>query len=143
MMLREFFARWFPPKSLGKRGEDFAARYLKRRGYKIVGRSVDLHVGELDIIAVDCSNKNRRTVVFVEVKTRTDHDAGPPAEAVDDERQRRMTNAALAYLKSHGLLEYPARFDVIALTWPEGAREPTFEHFQNAFAPVGRGQFFN
>ena len=135
-------------QSLGKQGEDFAARYLKRLGYKIVGRHVDLRVGELDIIAVENSTDDgrrpkQRTIVFVEVKTRTDHDAGTPAEAVDDLRQQRMTRAALAYLKSHGLLEYPARFDVIALTWPAGAREPTLEHFQNAFPATGRGQFFN
>jgi putative endonuclease len=136
---------WFvpAPKSLGKRGEDFAARYLKKRGYKIVGRHVDLHVGELDIIAVDCRTHNRRNIVFVEVKTRTDHDAGTPAEAVDDVRQQRMTRAALAYLKSHGLLEYPARFDVLALTWPDSARTPTVEHIQNAFPAAGRGQFFS
>ena len=145
---RSWLARWFAPKSLGpetlgKRGEDFAARYLKRRGYDIVGRQVDLRVGELDIIAVDNSTPNRRTVVFVEVKTRTNCDAGTPAEAVDDERQQRMTRAALAYLKSHGLLEYPARFDVIALTWPDGAREPTLEHFKDAFPAMGRGQFFS
>src|SRR3990172_5087329 len=99
-----WLAEWFPPKSLGERGEDFAALYLKRLGYHIVGRQVDLRVGELDIVAVD-----GRTVVFVEVKTRTSTVAGSPAEAVDDLRQERMTRAALAYLKSHGLLEYSAR----------------------------------
>jgi putative endonuclease len=138
-MLRTYFARWFAPKSLGQRGEDFAARYLKRLGYHIVGRQVDLRVGELDVVAVD-----GRTVVFVEVKTRTSDAAGAPAEAVDDLRQERMTRAALAYLKSHGLLEYPARFDVIALVWPDGARTPSVEHIQNAFpAAGGRGQFFS
>lgn len=132
------WTQWFPPKSLGERGEDFAARYLKRLGYHIVGRQVDLRVGELDIVAVD-----GRTVVFVEVKTRTSTAAGSPAEAVDDERQLRMTRAALAYLKSHGLLEYPARFDVLALIWPDGARSPSVEHIQNAFPAAGRGQFFS
>lgn len=158
MKLRELVTRWFAPKSLGrpspghaslgKRGEDYAARYLKRLGYHVVGRQVDLHVGELDIVAVDFNavdtkTDDRRTIVFVEVKTRTSTAAGSPAEAVDDLRQERMTRAALAYLKSHGLLEYRARFDVIALTWPEGAREPTVEHIQNAFPAVGRGQFFS
>jgi len=148
MPLYTWLARWFPPQwfapkllghqSLGQRGEDYAARYLKRLGYHIVGRQVDLRVGELDIIAVD-----GRTVVFVEVKTRTSDVAGSPAEAVDDLRQERMTRAALAYLKSHGLLEHAARFDVVALTWPEGDRTPTVEHIKDAFPAVGRGQFFN
>jgi len=144
MLLRSWLAKWFPPRwlgtqSLGERGEDFAARYLKRLGYHIVGRQIDLRVGELDIVAVD-----GRTVVFVEVKTRTSDAAGSPAEAVDDRRQQRMTRAALAYLKSHGLLEHAARFDVVALTWPDGARTPTIEHIRDAFpAAGGRGQFFS
>lgn len=138
MSPRTWLSRWFPPKSLGQRGEDFAVRYLKRLGYHIVGRQVDLRVGELDVVAVD-----GRTVVFVEVKTRTSDAAGAPAEAVDNQRQERMTRAALAYLKAHGLLEHAARFDVIALTWPEGARTPTVEHIRDAFLAIGRGQFFN
>jgi putative endonuclease len=143
MPLYTWLANWFPPqwfaaKSLGQRGENFAARYLKRLGYHIVGRQVDLRVGELDIIAVD-----GRTVVFVEVKTRTSDVAGSPAEAVDDLRQERMTRAALAYLKSHGLLEHAARFDVVALLWPDGDRTPTVEHIKDAFPAVGRGQFFS
>jgi len=139
MPLKTWLAKWFRPKSLGERGEDFAARYLHRLGYHIVGRQVDLRVGELDIVAVD-----GRTVVFVEVKTRRSTDAGTPAEAVDQLRQERLTRAALAYLKSHGLLEYSARFDVVALTWPEGARTPTVEHIRDAFpAAAGRGQFFS
>jgi len=145
MGLRSWLAgRLIVKKSLGQRGEDFAARYLQRLGYHIVSRQVDLRVGELDLVAVDNNTDSGRTVVFVEVKTRTNTDAGSPAEAVDDRRQERMTRAALAYLKSHGLLEYPARFDVIALTWPDGARTPIVEHIQNAFpAAGGRGQFFS
>jgi len=138
MPLKTWLAKWFPPKSLGERGEDFAARYLKRLGYHIVGRQVDLRVGELDIVAVD-----GRTVVFVEVKTRTSDAAGAPTEAIDELRQERMTRAALAYLKSHGLLEYSARFDVIGVVWPEGARTPSVEHIRDAFPAAGRGQFFS
>jgi putative endonuclease len=136
--LRSYVASWFPPKSLGERGEDFAARFLKRLGYHVVARHVDMRVGELDIVAVD-----GRTVVFVEVKTRSSDAAGSPLEAIDNLRQQRMTRAALAYLKSNGLLEYSARFDVVALTWPEGTRRPTVEHIRDAFPAVGRGQFFS
>ena len=95
-------------------------------------------MGELDLVAVD-----GRTIVFIEVKTRSSHDAGHPAEAVGTEKQRRITNLALIYLKRHGLLENPARFDVMAITWPEGARKPTIEHIRNAFEAIGRGQMFS
>ena len=76
-------ARWlrrlFPKKPLGRRGEAAAARFLRRRGYKIIARHERLRGGELDLVAVD----RDRTLVFVEVKTRESRDAGHPAEAVD------------------------------------------------------------
>ena len=116
--VRAWLSQRFGAKSLGERGEEHAAGYLRRLGYHIVGRQVDMGAGELDIVAVD-----GRTVVFVEVKTRTSDAAGAPTDAIDDLRQNRLTRAALAYLKSHGLLEHSARFDVVAVTWPDGARE--------------------
>ena len=126
-------ARWFPLQTLGRRGEAVAARYLRRRGYKIVARGNRDKLGELDLVAVD-----GRTVVFVEVKTRRSQDGGHPADAVGPDKQRRMTRLALSYLKRHGLLEYPSRFDVVAITWPEGQRRPKIEHFKSAFEAVGR-----
>lgn len=125
-------------KSLGKRGEDAAARFLKRQGLRIIERGHDSPLGEIDIIAID-----DRTVVFVEVKTRTSSDTGHPTEAIDATKQRRMTQAALAYLKSKQLLQNAARFDVVAVIWPTEARDPVIEHYKNAFAPTGSGQFFS
>ncbi len=136
--IRDWFARRFPKKSLGDRGEEAAARFLKRQGFHILARSLDSPLGELDIVAVD-----GRTVVFVEVKTRRSDDAGRPSEAIDQRKEQRMTQAALAYLKSNRLLNYAARFDVVAITWPDDTQRPTIEHFRNAFSPVGAGQFFS
>jgi putative endonuclease len=138
MLVERLRSAWRQYRSLGERGERAAARHLRHLGYKIVGRHQRDHFGELDLIAVD-----GRTIVFVEVKTRTSHDAGHPAEAVGPEKQQRLTRLALAYLKRHDLLENPARFDVLAITWPEKARQPTIEHFKNAFEAVGRGQMFS
>jgi putative endonuclease len=126
------------PRTLGQRGEAAARKFLKRKRYKLVGGGQRDYLGELDIVAVD-----RRTLVFVEVKTRASHDAELPAEAVDAEKQRRLTRLALGFMRRHGLLETPARFDVIAVTWPAGARRPTIEHIPNAFEAVGRGQMFS
>jgi putative endonuclease len=133
----DYVRRALAPKTLGQRGEAAAARYLKRLGYVIVARGSHIRRGEIDLIAVD-----GRTVVFVEVKTRVSHDAGHPAEAVDREKQRRLTRLAMVYLKRHHLLENPARFDVIAITWPKNQRRPMIEHYKNAFEPVGEGQMF-
>ena len=133
--LTPLVARWralFAPKTLGRRGEDAAARFLRKLGYVIVARGHRDNIGEIDLVAVD-----KRTVVFIEVKTRTTHDAGHPADAVDDAKQRRLTRLALSYLKRHDLLECAARLDVVAITWPAGRGQPTIEHFVNAFEPVG------
>ena len=136
------FSRWlrrlFPKRTLGQRGEDRAARYLRRLGYKILARGRRLAPGELDLVALD-----GRTIVFVEVKTRTSADVGHPADAVDAVKQRRLTRLAVTFMKRHGLLEYPARFDVIAITWPDRRGRPTIEHFKNAFEAVGEGEFYS
>ena len=133
---------WSKPASLGARGEAAAAKYLKRKGYKIVARGQRNRLGEIDLIAVDPA-PTRRGVVFVEVKTRTSDQAGRPDEAVDVRKQRKLTHLCLTYLKRHDLLQCRARFDIVAVTWPPGAKEPKIEHFMNAFEAVGNGQFFS
>jgi putative endonuclease len=127
--LRALVGRLTAPKPLGRRGEDAAAKYLRRLGYVIVAR------GHRD-------NIDGRTVVFVEVKTRTSHEAGHPADAVDEAKQRRLTRLALSYMKRHGLLECSTRFDVVAVTWPARGR-PTIEHFKNAFEAIGLDGIFS
>jgi putative endonuclease len=127
-LLTRLRSRLFPLRSFGQRGERAAAKYLKRLRYKILHRGYRILGGELDIVAVD-----GRTVVFVEVKTRTSHDAGHPAEAVDPQKQKQLTQLALAYLKRYQLFDCRARFDVIAITWPSGQKRPTIQHFKHAF----------
>ena len=119
---------------LGEGGERAAARYLRRKGLRILVRNYRVAQGEVDLIGRDGA-----TVVFIEVKTRRQ---GAPAEAVTPEKQRRLTLAALHFLKKHRLLEHPCRFDVVAVVWPEGQRRPDIEHIPNAFEAVGRGQMF-
>jgi putative endonuclease len=138
MSLRSWVSERFGEKPLGQRGEHAAARFLKQQGYTILARGLDSRLGEIDIIAVD-----GRTIVFVEVKTRTTEEKGHPTEAIDPQKEQRMTQAALAYLKAQRLLQYTARFDVVAVTWPETAPQPTIEQYKNAFGAVGSGQFFS
>lgn len=133
-----WFRRRFPKKTLGQRGEAAAAKHLRRLGYKIVARGDRFGPGELDLVAVD-----RRTVVFVEVKTLRSSDLGHPADAVTAAKQRRLTRLAVTFLKRHRLLDYPARFDVVAVTWPDDCRRPKIEHIKNAFEAVGQGEFYS
>lgn len=119
---------------LGDRGERAAVALLKRRGMRILRRNYRTKHGEVDVIARDGG-----VVVFVEVKARR---RGDPAEAVTTEKQRRLTLAALHFLKRHRLLEHRCRFDVVAILWPDDQGPPTVEHYADAFEPPGRGQMF-
>lgn len=128
-----WWRRWF-----GSRSERAAARFLRRQGYRVVARNVSCPMGELDLVALD-----GRTVVFVEVRSTGSDDPLRPAASVDAAKQRRLTDLALYYLKQHRLLNQPARFDVLAISWPEGQRQPTVMHYRNAFEAVGRFQMYS
>src|ERR1051325_6924403 len=79
----------------GARGEKLACRYLRRNGYKILFRNFRGHSGgEIDIVCRD-----RDTLVFVEVKTRTREDFGRPLEAVKRQKQRQISRGGLAWLR--------------------------------------------
>lgn len=127
--------RWFgrpggadPRHDLGKRGEDLAARYLQRLGYRIIARRERVLRGDLDIIALD-----DRTVVFVEVRTRSDTLHGHPAETIDGRKQRRIATLANAYIRRHRLEDCRVRIDVVTVTLAGPDGQPEVEHFQNAF----------
>ena len=125
--------RWF-----GSRSENAAGRFLRRLGYRILARNVNLGVGELDLVALD-----GRTLVFVEVRSTEGASVERPTLSVDAVKQRKLTAAALTYLQKHRLLDHPARFDVIAVSWPANRRTPHVVHYPNAFEPVGRFQMYN
>src|SRR5437867_1009165 len=72
--------------------------------------------------------------------TTAEDDPARPAESVDQDKQRRLTDLALDYLRRHRLLDYSARFDVLAIAWPPGRREPRIDHHRQAFEAVGRYQ---
>src|SRR5947209_17699632 len=97
------FRRWF-----GNRSEQAAARFLRKLGYRILARNVNLSVGELDLVALD-----RDTLVFVEVRSTESETVERPTLSIDLAKQRKLTAAALAFLSKHRLLDRPARFDVI------------------------------
>ena len=112
--------------SLGKQGEEWAARYLEQRGFTIVARNHRTPVGELDIIARD-----RRYLLFVEVKTRRSLAFGTPAEAVGAHKQRQILRAAQWYLTAARYPGLQPRFDVVSVL--AGRDEPAISHIPNAF----------
>lgn len=112
---------------LGRRGEDAAARFLDRRGYEIVERNWTCAAGEADIIARD-----EETVVFVEVKTRSNCERGMPAEAVDEAKRDRYERIAALFLQGYDVVDVPVRFDIVSIVTiaPDRAM---IRHHINAF----------
>lgn len=114
-------------RRLGRLGEDAAARHLEGRGLRIIERGYRALRGEIDIIAWDGD-----TLVFVEVKTRTDPEQGSPEEAVTPAKQAQVRRIATAFLAEHGLGSPFCRFDVIAVeAEPDGALR--LRHIADAF----------
>ncbi len=109
-------------QNIGQSGEDIAESYLKRRGLRIIGRNIKRAGVEADILARD-----GKTMVVVEVKTKTSHDFGLPQEMVGPRKQRQLRRFARSLLAEHGLIAI--RVDVVAVTM--GGGEPEVEHLIN------------
>ena len=110
----------------GDMGEEFAAKYLEKNGYKIVDRNFKCRFGEIDIIAVKDGY-----IVFAEVKTRAKNALVSGEESVDYFKQRRLISAAKYYLKISQSLLQP-RFDVIVVEHSDNILTIT-NHIENAF----------
>ncbi len=118
----------FQRQRLGLEGEALAAAELERLGYQILDRRYRSRYGEIDLIA-----KDGPTVVFVEVKTKTDSRFGDPAEMVTAQKQRRLVSMAEEYVSGHQLHATPCRFDVVAVD--ASIRPARMTVYKDAFRP--------
>ena len=114
--------------TLGAWGEQQAVEYLRRQGMKILEQNFTTKVGEIDIIARD-----KKYLVFVEVKTRRSQLFGTPQEAVGPRKQRQIIRTAHWYLQNHPGGKYQPRFDVIAILCQSG-KEVEITHIVDAFS---------
>ena len=112
---------------LGKMGEDLAAAFLQKRGYQILERNFRNRIGEMDIIARD-----KDTLCFIEVKTRSSEIMGSAWDAVSVFKQKKLTLMALNYLKYKNWDDCDVRFDVVAVNL-KGEGQPQIELLTSAF----------
>ncbi|UCC41051.1 MAG: YraN family protein [Candidatus Aminicenantes bacterium] len=117
----------YKPYALGRSGEEVALQYLEKNKYRIIARSFRMFRGEIDIIAYD-----RKTLVFVEVKTRKSRAFGSPEESVNLSKQRQIQKIALGFLAKNNLQNIECRFDVISLLFAENEGY-SIQHIKNAF----------
>ncbi|MEG3071093.1 MAG: YraN family protein [Peptococcaceae bacterium] len=115
-------------KQLGKKGEDYAAEYLKGIGYEVICRNYTCGLGEIDLIAVD-----RRVTVFVEVRSHSTVKYGLPQESVTRRKQHKLRQVAWNYLIAHGKTDSSCRFDVIGILFDKHEGVGKLDHIINAF----------
>jgi putative endonuclease len=111
---------------LGKQGEDFACAYVEQDGMQILTRNFRGKRGEIDFIARDGD-----TVVFVEVKTRSNRMYGAPCEAVDYFKIKKIRDTAQEYAMKNQLYGENFRFDVAEVYRDEGGFR--IHYMKNAF----------
>lgn len=117
-----------PHLRTGRQGEAQAERFLKKAGLSIVARNVRVGRDEIDLIA-----RQGDTLVFAEVKTRSGEAFGRPAAAVDRTKRRRLSRAAVRFLKKRKLRPPYIRFDVVEVI----GDPPRIRHIPNAFPLEG------
>ena len=113
-------------KKLGNTGENLAATFLENHGYKILEKNFRIRAAEIDIIA-----QKDNTVIFVEVKTRSNIRKGTPAEAVNLRKQKKIIEAASVFLQDEKYFDCACRFDVIEIL--SAGKDFKINHIENAF----------
>lgn len=115
---------------LGIWGEQYATNYLRDKGYEIIARNWRIGHRDIDIIARSPDNT---TVVFVEVKTRTNDVITKPEDAVNLKKIRNIGLAANAYVKQMNVVDM-IRFDIITIVG-NNDNNAQHEHIKDAFNP--------
>ena len=118
----------------GKWGEDYAAEYLRKKGYIIMERDWTFGRSKRDIDII-CKTSDMTTVVFVEVKARANDDVTSPEDAVDIRKMRHLMVAADEYVKSHDISE-ELRFDIVTIVGKKNSKQITVTHIEDAFNPL-------
>ena len=116
-------------KIRGAWGEALAAEYLRKKRYQLVAVGYSCRFGEIDLIV-----KDRKYLVFVEVKLRKSDSFAMAREYVDRKKQDRIRVTASMYL-SQNPTELQPRFDVIEIYAPDGheTKDPKIQHLEDAF----------
>ena len=137
MVWGDWIAEWVrrdEPEHLrrGRLGERAAKRQLKKGGLKFLYANFSSELGEIDLIF-----REGKTLIFVEVKTRSSEFWTRPAAAVNADKQRKLIATARDYLRLLRHPNIPYRFDIVEVLLADG-RVDEVRHQPNAFAPGRR-----
>ncbi|ADY53224.1 Uncharacterized protein family UPF0102 [Pseudopedobacter saltans DSM 12145] len=111
----------------GKKGEQLAKLFLEENGYEILDENWHFNKAEVDLIAY----KNK-TIIFIEVKTRSGDYFGSPEEFVDHKKQKLLSDAAeeYIYIMQH---QGEIRFDIVSILINKHSENPKITHIEDAF----------
>ncbi|HSX09714.1 MAG TPA: YraN family protein [Candidatus Saccharimonadales bacterium] len=116
----------------GHHGEEFAVSFLRHLGWQIIERNFRIRGGEIDIIAIETDPTNEeKTLVFVEVKTRSSADFGEPLEAIGYYKIRALTRATQFYKLKHPHLPDLMRIDAVSVIVNESGQLLDIELVKN------------
>ncbi len=116
----------------GEWGEAEAERLLRKKKLKLIGRRVRVQRDEIDLIM-----RTKNTIVFVEVKTRKSQDFGRPIDSVNRAKRKRLSRAAVRYLREMRQRPEYIRFDVVEVIGQPDLGPPRIVHIENAFSLEG------
>lgn len=113
----------------GKKGEEAAAAFLRKKGYRILKTNFRSKAGEIDIVA-----EHKKTVVFVEVKSRSSEEFGSPLSALTPFKQKKLGRLAQGFLARYKASGRECRFDVVSISGePDRPQSWKIELLQDAF----------
>jgi putative endonuclease len=115
---------------LGRWGEKTSEKFLKRKGLKTLTRNFSSKTGEIDLVMVDPDG----SIVFVEVKTRTDEEFADVEDSITSAKKTRLKKTARYFLTSNDIQDRPCRFDIVTIVLGRTGR-PQIRHYENAFVP--------
>lgn len=135
MTLRAALTRLIPRRAphleRGRRGERDAARFLRRRGCRVVARNVRTPGGEADLVCLDRADG---CLVLVEVKARVRSGSSiPPTAAINADKRRRLVRTARSLRSLRRFRGRPVRIDIVTVEYdaPDD-RRPEIRHYPNA-----------
>jgi putative endonuclease len=122
---------WSERDPLGARGETAAARFLRRRRFRVLARNVRVHMGEADLL---CLAPDGRTIVVVEVKTRRTAAPGErpfasPEASITAHKRQKLTAVSRHLARANHWNDRPVRVDVVGVEWPPRGK-PTLRHHE-------------
>ena len=115
---------------LGRWGEKKSEKFLKRKGLKTLTKNYSCKTGEIDLIMVDTDH----SIVFVEVKTRTDESFEPTESVINYDKKLKLSRTARYFLSTHNINNRPYRFDVVVVISTPSTKTQ-IRHYENAFVP--------